>query len=149
MGFIEITDPRAPRPLGTVLAEGEPTAVVTLRGTAFAGVNTSASFTEPSGRLAVIDIATRELPPGCDLGGQPDSLAIAPDASFTAVAVENERDADLGDGGLPQLPAGARSPSRCRRTTTSWCWPRTAPSCTISRPARSISSKSTRPATAP
>jgi hypothetical protein len=106
VGFIDITDPRAPQPLGAVMIEGEPTAVVTLGGTAFAGVNTSASFTEPSGHLAIIDIASRELTRSCDLGGQPDSLAMAPDASFLAVAIENERDEALGDGGLPQLPAG-------------------------------------------
>jgi hypothetical protein len=107
VGFVDITDPASPQPLGAVMVEGEPTAVVTLGGTAFAGVNTSASYTEPSGHLAVIDIASRELSRSCDLGGQPDSLAMAPDGSFIAIAIENERDEDLGDGGLPQLPAGA------------------------------------------
>jgi DNA-binding beta-propeller fold protein YncE len=42
----------------------------------------------------------------CDLGGQPDSVAVAPDGSFVAVAIENERDEDLGDGRVPQMPAG-------------------------------------------
>ncbi len=107
LGFIDITEPRSPQPLGAVMVEGEPTAVVTLGGTAFAGVNTSASFTEPAGHLAVIDIASQALTRSCDLGGQPDSLAMAPDGSFLAVAIENERDEDLGDGGLPQLPAGS------------------------------------------
>jgi hypothetical protein len=107
VGFVDITDPASPQPLGAVMVEGEPTAVVTLGGTAFAGVNTSASFIEPSGHLAVVDIASRELTRSCDLGGQPDSLAMAPDGSFIAIAIENERDEDLGDGGLPQLPGGA------------------------------------------
>ncbi len=106
VGFVDITDPANPQPLGAVMVEGEPTAVVTLGGTAFAGVNTSASYTEPSGHLAVIDIASGEPTRSCDLGGQPDSLAMAPDGSFIGIAIENERDEDLGDGGLPQLPAG-------------------------------------------
>src|SRR3546814_21186714 len=42
----------------------------------------------------------------CDLGGQPDSTAVAPDGSFVAVAIENERDEDLNDGAIPQMPAG-------------------------------------------
>jgi hypothetical protein len=107
VGFVDITDPRDPRPLGAVMTEGEPTAVVTVGGTAFAGVNTSASYTEPAGHLAVIDIATRQLTRSCELGGQPDSLAAAPDGSFIAIAIENERDEDFGDGGPPQLPGGA------------------------------------------
>jgi hypothetical protein len=107
VGFIDISDPVAPAPLGAVTVEGEPTAVVTVGGTAFAGVNTSVSYTEPSGHLAMIDIASHVLTQSCDLGGQPDSLAAAPDGSFIAVAIENERDEDLGDGGLPQQPAGS------------------------------------------
>ena len=42
----------------------------------------------------------------CDLGGQPDSVAISPDGKLVAVAIENERDEDLNDGKIPQLPAG-------------------------------------------
>lgn len=39
-------------------------------------------------------------------GGQPDSIAVSPDKTFAAIAIENERDEDLGDGELPQMPAG-------------------------------------------
>src|SRR3546814_14056010 len=63
-------------------------------------------YTAPSGHLAVIDIATRKIEARCDLGGQPDSTAVAPDGSFVAVAIENERDEDLNDGAIPQMPAG-------------------------------------------
>jgi hypothetical protein len=42
----------------------------------------------------------------CDLGGQPDSVAVAPDGSFVAVAIENERDEDAGDGRVGQMPGG-------------------------------------------
>ena len=78
-----------------------------IRGaTAFVGVNTRASFTEPSGRLAAVDLATRAETASCDLGGQPDSVAVAPDGSFVAVAIENERDEEVNDGAIPQMPAG-------------------------------------------
>ncbi|MCU0254457.1 MAG: alkaline phosphatase, partial [Acidobacteria bacterium] len=106
IGFIDIADPAAPAPLGALAFDGEPTAVSILGTTAFVGVNTRASFTEPSGRLAAVDIGGRAETASCDLGGQPDSVAVAPDGSFVAVAVENERDEDAGDGGLPQMPAG-------------------------------------------
>lgn len=106
IGLIDITDPAAPRALGGLAMDGEPTAVAFLDQTVFVGVNTSESFTEPSGRLATVDIAGPTETGSCDLGGQPDSVALAPDGSFVAVAIENERDEDLGDGGLPQLPAG-------------------------------------------
>ncbi len=107
VGMIDISDPSAPQPAGTVMLDGEPTAVSVLGGTVLAGVNTSESYTDPSGHLAVIDIAAGEITARCDLGGQPDSVAVAPDGSFVAVAIENERDEDLNDGVIPQMPAGA------------------------------------------
>jgi DNA-binding beta-propeller fold protein YncE len=106
VGFVDITDAAAPAPLGSLAFDGEPTAVSVRDATAFVGVNTSPSFTEPSGRLAAVDIAGRAETASCDLGGQPDSVAVAPDGSFVAVAIENERDEEAGDGGLPQMPAG-------------------------------------------
>lgn len=106
IGMIDITDPASPQPLGTVAMGGEPTAVSVIGTTAFVGVNTSDSFTDPSGHLATVDLATGEIVATCDLGGQPDSTAKAPDGSFIAVAIENERDEDAGDGRVPQMPAG-------------------------------------------
>lgn len=106
VGLIDITDASAPKPLGNIDLHGEPTTAHILAGKAFVGVNTSESYTAPAGRLAVIDIASAEEVASCDLGGQPDSVAMAPDGSFLAVAIENERDEEAGDGGLPQMPAG-------------------------------------------
>ncbi|HEY0212500.1 MAG TPA: esterase-like activity of phytase family protein [Paenirhodobacter sp.] len=106
VGLIDITDPRAPKPLGNVALQGEPTTAHIVAGKAFIGVNTSESYTNPSGRLAVVDLKTATEVGSCDLGGQPDSVAIAPDGRFLAVAIENERDEKAGDGGLPQMPAG-------------------------------------------
>lgn len=106
VGLVDISDAKAPKPLGNVALDGEPTTAHIIGDKAFVGVNTSDSFTDPSGRLAVIDTATATEVASCDLGGQPDSVAVAPDGSFLAVAIENQRDEDLGDGGLPQMPAG-------------------------------------------
>ncbi|MGR3495017.1 esterase-like activity of phytase family protein [Citreimonas sp.] len=106
IGRIDITDPANPQPLGNIALDGEPTAVSALGDTVFVGINTSESFTSPSGRLAHYAVATGEMVADCDLGGQPDSTAVAPDGSFVVVAVENERDEDAGDGRVPQMPAG-------------------------------------------
>lgn len=106
VGMVDLTDPANPAPKGAVMVDGEPTGVAVFGQTAYAGVNTSESYVKPSGYLAVIDVAGATLSKSCDLGGQPDSVAVAKDGSFVAVAVENERDEDLNDGVIPQLPAG-------------------------------------------
>ncbi|MFB2595330.1 esterase-like activity of phytase family protein [Paracoccus sp. p4-l81] len=106
IGLVDLTDARAPKPLGSISMDGEPTTTVIIGGTAFVGVNTSASFTEPSGALRTVDITRKTVTDSCDLGGQPDSVARAPDGSFIAVAIENERDEEVNDGDLPQMPAG-------------------------------------------
>ncbi|MEO1103269.1 MAG: alkaline phosphatase, partial [Pseudomonadota bacterium] len=106
VGIIDITDPADPQPGGAVMLDGEPTSLVVSGATAYVAVNTSESFTEPSGLLKIVDIETGTVSDSCDLGGQPDSTAISPDGSFLAIAIENERDEDLNDGKIPQLPAG-------------------------------------------
>jgi len=107
IGFIDISDPTNPAPLGVFMPDGEPTSVAVIGNYALAGVNTSASYTEPSGFLVEIDVTTQQEVGRCDLPGQPDSVGIAPDGSFLAVAIENERDEDLGDGRVGQMPAGS------------------------------------------
>lgn len=106
VGFIDITDPSAPAPLGNIAVGGEPTAVSIIGQTAFVGVNTSESYTAPSGFLKAYDINTMAEIASCDLGGQPDSTATAPDGSFITIAIENERNEDAGDGRTGQLPGG-------------------------------------------
>ncbi len=106
IGLIDITDPANPTPKGNIAVGGEPTAVSVIGNTAFVGVNTSESYTAPSGMIKAFDLATMTETAVCDLGGQPDSTAAAPDGSFIAVAIENERDEDLGDGRTGQLPGG-------------------------------------------
>src|SRR5690606_20680344 len=56
-------------------------------------------------------VADRTRVHSIDLGGQPDSIAISPDGSFAAIAIENQRDEEAtppgGDeGDLPQPPTG-------------------------------------------
>lgn len=106
VGFIDLTDPKAPKAAGIVKIDGEPTSVTVLGGKVLAGVNTSKSKQEPSGNLTVIDLASKKIEASCDLGGQPDSVALSKDGKLLAVAIENERDEELNEGALPQLPAG-------------------------------------------
>ncbi|TDC51040.1 esterase-like activity of phytase family protein [Micromonospora sp. KC207] len=117
IGFLDISRPDRPRGLGTLSlaqlgdAEDEPTSVAILGRYALVVVNTSASYTAPSGRLDVIELATRQRVRSIDLGGQPDSIAISHDQRYATIAIENERDEDATPpggkkGDLPQAPAG-------------------------------------------
>jgi len=106
IAFIDITDPRQPKAAGSLALDGEPTSVAAVGKMVLVGLNTSKSKTEPSGALLAVDAAGKTIGTSCDLGGQPDSVAVSPDGSIAAVAVENERDEDLNDGKIPQMPAG-------------------------------------------
>ncbi|MCB1517420.1 MAG: esterase-like activity of phytase family protein [Hyphomicrobiaceae bacterium] len=106
VGFIDISDPASPQPAGYVDLDGEPTSITIIGDKAFVGVNTSESYTNPSGNLTVLDLASKSVVSTCDLGGQPDSVGRSTDGSLLAIAIENERDEDLNDGVIPQLPAG-------------------------------------------
>jgi hypothetical protein len=106
VGPVDIADPKAPKPMGNIDVGGEPTTAVFVGDMIFAGVNTSQSFTAPSGKVVTVDPAARAVVAECDIGGQPDSVARAKDGSFLAVAVENERDEEVNDGAIPQAPAG-------------------------------------------
>jgi len=106
VGFINIKDAKIPKADGFIALDGEPTSVAVSGSTVLAGVNTAESFVKPSGKLVAMDINNRKIAKSCDLGGQPDSVAVSKDGKFAAVAIENERDEDLKDGAIPQLPAG-------------------------------------------
>ncbi len=107
VGFIDIANPAAPAAKGALAMGGEPTSVTVLGSYALVAVNTSANFVNTSGKLAVVDIATRTLVAEIALPGQPDSVAASKDGKYVAVVIENERDEDLGDGAPPQAPAGS------------------------------------------
>jgi hypothetical protein len=106
IGFIDISDPSMPTMEGTVGVGGEPTSLIIKGNYVAVGVNTSPDFVNPSGNLQVIDITSRAVVATLDMMGQPDAVALSPDKKFIAVAIENERDEDLNDGLIPQLPAG-------------------------------------------
>ncbi|PUB28743.1 hypothetical protein C8K30_103164 [Promicromonospora sp. AC04] len=119
IGFVDISDPAAPEGLGTLsLAElgsehDEPTSVAVVGGYVLVVVDSSTSFAAPSGRLDVVDLATRTRVRSIDLGGQPDSIAVTHDGAHAVIAMENQRDEDAlpdtgegEEGDLPQAPAG-------------------------------------------
>jgi hypothetical protein len=127
IGFVDISDPSDPKPAGVLEVGGEPTSVGVSRAFALVAVNTSESFTNPSGNLLIVNIATQTVVRTIELGGQPDAVAISANRRYAAIAIENERNEDLcvggtlngteADedecidgggvlGGLPQLPAG-------------------------------------------
>lgn len=106
LGFVDIADAAKPAKAGTVALSGEPTSVAVKGNYALAAVNTSADFVNVSGTLSVVDIVAKTITRNIDLGGQPDSVAVSPDGRYALVVLENERDEDLNDGALPQLPAG-------------------------------------------
>ncbi|MBD2751207.1 esterase-like activity of phytase family protein [Microvirga sp. BT688] len=105
LGFIDIADPAQPKAGGSLALSGEPTSVKVVGQKAYVVVNTSESFTKPSGKLVTINLADRTIAPECALPGQPDSVAA--NAGVLAIAIENERDEKVNDGALPQLPAGS------------------------------------------
>lgn len=104
LGFIDITSPASPVAAGFVVLPGEPTSVAVSGNIALVAVNESEDYVNVAGDLIAVDIATQEIVATCALGGQPDSIATG--EGFVAIAIENERDEDLNDGVIPQLPAG-------------------------------------------
>ena len=104
--FVNIADPTNPTSVASVDVGGEPTSVAIRRGYAIAAVNTSESYTNPSGQVVVIDLFDFEIVKQIPLAGQPDSIAIDPNGNFAAVAIENERNEDINDEMIPQYPAG-------------------------------------------
>ena len=106
IGLVDITDAAAPKAGGFVKLDGEPTSIIIQNGKALVAVNSSKNFVETSGALVTVDLANKAVDQSCDIGGQPDSVALSPDGTFLAIAIENERDEDLNDGKLPQIPAG-------------------------------------------
>ena len=106
LGFVDITDPAAPRPAGFLPLKGELTSVAVHEARAYTVVDTSPNKREPSGYAAVIDVASRREVMRCELGGQPDSTVVSKDGRFLVVVIENERDERLNRGEIPQLPPG-------------------------------------------
>lgn len=120
IGFVDISNPRRPRASGTVAVGGEPTSLVVMGQYALVAVNTSASFTNPSGKLVVVHRRSHDIVAEHELQGQPDSIALSPDHTYAAIAIENERDEDENGGLIPQYPAGALKIVRTIGRPASW-----------------------------
>src|SRR5918996_2251602 len=106
IGFVDISDPSHPSAGGVVGVGGQPTSLVVLDPLILVGVNTSPDFENPSGQLVVVHRNNRRIVATHELGGQPDSLALAPDRKRAAIVIENERDEDVNNGLIPQPPSG-------------------------------------------
>ncbi|KWX68181.1 esterase-like activity of phytase family protein [Mycobacterium sp. NAZ190054] len=118
IGFVDIRDPAEPVGLGTLSlselghADDQPTSVAAVGEFVLVVVDTTGGdFPNPSGRVDVVRVADRTRVHSIDLGGQPDSIAIAGDGSFAAIAIENQRDEEFTppggeEGDLPQPPTG-------------------------------------------
>ena len=117
IGFLDISDPSKPRGDGSLSleelgdADDQPTSVSIVGKYVLVVVDTSASFTEPSGRLDVVRLSDGVRVRSIDLAGQPDSIALDAKKSVAAIAIENQRDeafppAGRAKGDLPQAPGG-------------------------------------------
>lgn len=106
IGFIDITDPKAPKAAGHVSLDGEPTSVTVVGDKVYAALNTRKDFVDVSGQLVVIDLATKAVETTVELGGQPDSIAHNAAGTLLAIAIENERDEEINDAAIPQAPSG-------------------------------------------
>ncbi|UXA18825.1 esterase-like activity of phytase family protein [Mycobacterium sp. SMC-4] len=118
IGFLDIRDPANPVGQGTLSlselgnADDQPTSVAAVGEYVLVVIDTTGGdFANPSGRVDVVRVADRTRVHSVDLGGQPDSIAIAEDGSFAAIAIENQRDEEFtppgaDEGDLPQPPTG-------------------------------------------
>jgi hypothetical protein len=106
IGFIDITDPKAPKKGGYVKVDGEPTSVTVVGDKVYAAVNTRKDFVDVSGQLIEIDLKSHEVLQTIELGGQPDSIAHNDAGSLLAIAIENERNEEINDAAIPQMPSG-------------------------------------------
>lgn len=123
LGFVDISKPSEPKGVGFLALPGEPTSVAVYKHYALVAVNTSESYVAPSGALIVVDISMPSVPvivASIPMGGQPDSVAVAPHAPYAAVVIENERDEDLNDGILPQLPPGYLNVITMKGSPSQW-----------------------------
>ena len=83
---------------------GSPTCVVVSGAHVLAGVDSSdGNYTNPSGQLVVMSLATQQIIATLDVGGQPDSIMKSPNGKHLVVVIENQRDEELGDGETPQM----------------------------------------------
>ena len=144
IGFLDIKNPSAPKGLGSHDVSGgkggSPTSVsivgdyalVVVDESTYPGLeDTEWEDEEPAagtraGRIDVISLAApHEEVATYDLGGQPDSIAVSPDGTYAAIAMENQRNeavtpAGGEEGDLPQAPAGSVKVVGLKGGPTDW-----------------------------
>ncbi|MBD2056174.1 esterase-like activity of phytase family protein [Oculatella sp. FACHB-28] len=111
VGFVDITDPTNPQPLGIIEVAGEPTSVAVTPDGKYAIAAVLSLIDEDAGQtiadqqpgnLVFIDLMTREIVGQVQLLGiGPDSIDISPDGSKVIVALEDEEDTDNLPGSRP------------------------------------------------
>lgn len=106
IGFFDITDPENAVGIGRLDLVGEPTSVATKGQYALVVIDSSKGAKQRTGELLVVDIPSQSVIASLPLPGQPDSIAVSPDLSYAAVAIENQRSFTVNSGDMPQSPAG-------------------------------------------
>ena len=108
VGLVDITDPKAPKPLGNIDVGGEPTTAVIVGNMVFAGgEHLGKLYANPSGKLVTVDLATQ---------GRGGGMRPRRAAGFGGAGARTGRSwrlpsrtsatKTLNDGAIPQMPAG-------------------------------------------
>ena len=107
VGVVDISNAWRPVELGKIAVAGTPTSVaITPDGLwALAVVHGDAAEMQID-HVAVVRVSDGSLERVIPLGGQPDSIALSAEGRYAAIVIENERNEELNEGVLPQLPGG-------------------------------------------
>jgi hypothetical protein len=97
LGFVDLSDPANPKAGGYVALSEEPTSLAVTKQWALIVTDNGDS----QGSLVVLDLATRQIVAQHALPGQPDAIAVSPDKSLAAIAIENE------ETDFPAAPPGS------------------------------------------
>ena len=89
VGFIDISDARAPQAAGTRDLPGVPTSIAITDNFAIVTVDRPETTGASNGSLEIINLTTRVVARSIPLAGAPDSVAVSPDGTRALVAVEN------------------------------------------------------------
>jgi len=107
VGVVDISNPRAPVELGKIAVAGTPTSVaITPNGLWALAVVHGDPIDSEIDHVVVVRVSDGGVERVIPLGGQPDSIAISADGKYAAIVIENERNEELNEGALPQLPGG-------------------------------------------
>lgn len=100
LGFVDVSDPSAPEPLGWIELEGEPTSVTIKEDLVLVVTASPESY---RGSLVAVDLLSRREVKRWELPGQPDCIDLSPDQRYLAICLENES----LEQDFPQPPPGS------------------------------------------